>query len=125
MPHILLVEDDPMNREMISRRLAWEGYQISIANNGEQAVAMAQEVNPDLILMDIGLPILNGWQATQAIKAASTSQSIPIIALTAYALNEECQRSFDAGCDDFETKPINFSQLIVKMQRYLSHESRI
>lgn len=121
MPHILLVEDDPMNREMISRRLAWEGYQISIAGNGEQAVALAQEVNPDLILMDIGLPVLNGWQATQAIKAAPASQSIPIIALTAYALNEERQRSFEAGCDDFETKPINFAQLIGKMQRHLGH----
>ncbi|KPV49235.1 chemotaxis protein CheY [Kouleothrix aurantiaca] len=120
MPHILLVEDDPMNREMISRRLAWEGYQISIAGNGEQAVAMAQEVHPDLILMDIGLPVLNGWQATEAIKATPASQSIPIIALTAYALNEERQRSFDAGCDDFETKPINFAQLIGKMQRHLA-----
>lgn len=121
MPHILLVEDDPMNREMISRRLIWEGYQISVAGDGAQAITLAQEVNPDLILMDMGLPVLNGWQATRAIKSSPSHKPIPIIALTAYTMQEERQRSFDAGCDDFETKPINFAQLLDKMQRYLGH----
>ena len=119
MSKILVVEDDPMNRDMLIRRLLWEGYEVITAVNGEQAIAMACDQLPDLILMDVGIPVINGWQATRTLKAHASAGSIPIIILTAYAMYEERVASLDAGCDDYETKPINFTQLLVKMQRYL------
>lgn len=119
MPTILVVEDDPMNRDMLARRLAWEGYQIRTASNGREAVDMASLEHPDLILMDVGIPLLNGWQATSQLKSHPDTSGIPIIILTAYALTEDRQKSISAGCDDYETKPINFEHLLGKMRRCL------
>jgi two-component system cell cycle response regulator DivK len=119
MTKILLVEDDTLNREMVTRRLTWEGYQVISAGDGATAVALAEAELPDLILMDLGLPILNGWQATQRIKATLHTQHIPIIALTAYVLNEDRDKSIAAGCDDYESKPINFARLQAKIEALL------
>ena len=120
MPNILVVEDDAMNRDMLARHLKWEGYQIVTAANGVEAIALAHSEAIDLILMDMGLPILDGWQATQRLKQAPATQAIPIIALTAYALTEDRAKCFQAGCDDYETKPIDFPRLLAKMQHYLA-----
>ncbi len=119
MPNILVVEDDEMNRDMLARHLKWEGYQIVTAANGVQAIALAHSEAIDLILMDMGLPILDGWQATQRLKRAPATQAIPIIALTAYALTEDRDKCFQVGCDDYETKPIDFPRLLAKMQHCL------
>lgn len=119
MSIILVVEDDPMNRDMLARRLIWEGYQIQTASNGHQAIEMASHDHPDLILMDVGIPLLNGWQATSQLKSHPGTSSIPIIILTAYALTEDRQKSISSGCDDYETKPINFEHLLTKMRRCL------
>ena|ERR671925_1210922 len=119
MAKILLVEDDTMNRDMLLRRLKWEGYQVITATNGAQAVALASAELPSLILMDMGLPVLNGWQATQQIRAAPETHAVPIIALTAYALIEDRLQCFAVGCDDYETKPVEFSRLLAKMQTLL------
>jgi two-component system, cell cycle response regulator DivK len=117
---LLLVEDDAMIRDMLARRLKWEGYQIITAVNGVQAIALAQAEQPDLILMDMGLPLVNGFQATERIKAGPETGTIPIIALTAYAMMEDREKCLAAGCDDYETKPVAFSRLIAKMQALLS-----
>src|SRR5262245_54907326 len=111
MPNILIVEDDDMNRDMLARHLKWEGYQVIAAVNGVQAVALARSEAIDLILMDMGLPIMNGWQATHRLKSAPETQPIPIIALTAYALTEDRAKCLDIGCDEYETKPIEFPRL--------------
>ena len=103
MPNILIVEDDDMNRDMLARHLKWEGYQVIAAVNGVQAVALARSEPIDLILMDMGLPIMNGWQATYRLKSAPETQPIPIIALTAYALTEDRAKCLDIGCDEYET----------------------
>lgn len=120
MSTILVVEDDPMNRDMLARRLAWEGYTIQTASNGRQAIEIANRDHPDLILMDVGIPLLNGWQATSQLKAHPNTSGIPIIILTAYALTEDRQKSISSGCDDYETKPINFELLLSKMRRCLA-----
>ena len=122
MPNILIVEDDDMNRDMLARHLKWEGYQVIAAVNGVQAVALARSEAIDLILMDMGLPIMSGWQATNRLKSAPETQPIPIIALTAYALTEDRAKCLDIGCDEYETKPIEFPRLLAKMRRLL--ESR-
>jgi two-component system, cell cycle response regulator DivK len=119
MTKILLVEDDALNREMVTRRLVWEGYQVISAEDGAAAVALAETELPDLILMDLGLPILNGWQATQRIKALPQTRHIPIIVLTAYAQAEDRDKSIAAGCDGFESKPINFARLQAKIEALL------
>jgi CheY-like chemotaxis protein len=121
MPNILLVEDDAMIREMLARRLKWEGYQVITAANGAHAVTLVQSEPIDLILMDMGLPVMNGWQATNRIKASPATCAVPIIALTAYALTEDRRKCIDAGCDDYETKPIDFARLLVKIQGLLVH----
>jgi len=120
MPNILIVEDDAMNRDMLARHLKWEGYQTITAANGVQAVALAQSESVDLILMDIGLPIMNGWQATHRLKAIPETRAIPIIALTAYALTEDRAKCLSAGCDEYESKPIDFPRLLDKMYRLLA-----
>jgi CheY-like chemotaxis protein len=120
MPNILVVEDDDMNRDMLARHLKWEGYQVITAANGAQAIALAHSEHIDLILMDMGLPVLDGWQATHRLKQAPATQAIPIIALTAYALTEDRARCFQVGCDDYETKPIDFPRLLAKMQYCLT-----
>ena len=116
MAMVLIVEDDTMNRDMLARRLSWEGYQVITAADGAQAVAIAQAERPALILMDMGLPILDGWRATQQIRAMPEIAHIPIIALTAFALAEDRAKALAAGCNDYETKPIDFHRLLAKMR---------
>jgi len=104
---------------MLARRLKWEGHQVISAADGRQAVALAQAQHPDIILMDLGLPIMNGWEATQSIKTAPETSSIPVIALTAFAMAEDRQKALAVGCDEFETKPVNFPRLLAKIQALL------
>ncbi|MGB7910745.1 MAG: response regulator [Desulfobaccales bacterium] len=123
MPKILLVEDNEMNRDMLSRRLLKQGFEVVIAVDGEQAVALARSEAPDLILMDISLPGLDGWEATRLLKAMPETRSIPIIALTAHAMAGDREKSLAAGCNDYDTKPIDFRRLVEKIQGFLSKET--
>jgi CheY-like chemotaxis protein len=116
---ILLVEDDAMNRDMLVRRLVWEHYQVITAANGAEAVALATSERPDLVLMDMGLPVLTGWQAAQQLKEARETRAIPIIALTAYAMAEDRIKALTAGCDDYEVKPPDFPRLLTKIRTLL------
>ena len=116
MAKILLVEDNDMNRDMLSRRLMRKGYQVVMAMDGEQGVAMARSEVPDLILMDMSLPVLDGWEATSQLKAAAETQGIPVIALTAHAMVGDREKAVEAGCDDFDTKPVEFPRLIEKIE---------
>jgi CheY-like chemotaxis protein len=125
MVTILVVEDDLSNREMLARRLEWEGYQVVTAENGAQAIVRAIEDQPDIILMDMGLPVLNGWQATHKIKSISSTHAIPIIALTAFALSSDREKCLQAGCDDYETKPIDFTRLNAKIKALLANVSAV
>ena len=119
MSKILLVEDNEMNRDMLSRRLIRRGYEVAIAVDGEQAVTMATSESPDLILMDMSLPIIDGWTATQQIRANSPGQSIPIIALTAHAMAGDREKAIAAGCNDYDTKPIDIKSLFAKIEALL------
>jgi two-component system cell cycle response regulator DivK len=119
MNTILLVEDDIMNREMIARYLEMSGYRVISAGDGANAVLLARKARPSLILMDMGLPILNGWQATHRIKTTPETQHIPIIALTAFAMAEDRAKCFSIGCDAFESKPVNFDRLLTTIQKLL------
>jgi CheY-like chemotaxis protein len=119
MPKLLLVEDNEMNRDMLSRRLARRGYGVLIATDGEQGVALASREKPDLILMDMSLPVLDGWEATRRLKADETLKHIPIIALTAHAMSTDEQKAREAGCDDFDTKPIELARLLAKIEAQL------
>jgi CheY-like chemotaxis protein len=123
MSKILLVEDNEMNRDMLSRRLGRRGHQVVIAVDGEQGVEMARSIAPDLILMDMDLPVLDGWEATRQLKSAPETKGIPIIALTAHAMMGDREKAIDAGCDDYETKPIEFSRLIEKIEAALGKEA--
>jgi two-component system cell cycle response regulator DivK len=120
MAKILIVEDDVAIRSVLTRLLRGSGYEVVAAGDGARGVGMAREEQPDLILMDLGLPILNGWQATARIKALPATAHIPIIVLTAYALAEDRERSMRAGCDDFETKPLDLTRLLTKIERWLA-----
>lgn len=120
MAKILLVEDNEINRDMLSRRLLRKGYEVVMAVDGEQAVAMAQSERPDLILMDMSLPVIDGWEATRRVKATETSSRIPIIALTAHAMFGDRERALDAGCDDYDTKPIEMPRLLEKIDALLA-----
>jgi two-component system cell cycle response regulator DivK len=120
MPTVLLVEDNEMNRDMLSRRLTRLGFHVLMATDGEQGVEMAKTLLPDLILMDMSLPVLDGWGATRRIKAETGTRSIPLIALTAHAMAGDRDRALDAGCDDYDTKPIELPRLLEKMSRLLS-----
>lgn len=122
MARILLVEDNEMNRDMLSRRLERKGHQVMIAIDGEQGVEMACSTLPDLILMDMSLPILDGWEATRKLKTLPETQSIPIIALTAHAMAGDREKCMAAGCDDYDTKPIEFPRLMGKIQTFLGKE---
>jgi two-component system, cell cycle response regulator DivK len=122
MAKILLVEDDEMNRDMLSRRLERRGYQVVIAVDGEKGLMLAQSEAPDLILMDMSLPGLDGWEATRQLKAAPTTQAIPILALTAHAMAGDREKAVEAGCDDYDTKPIEFPRLLAKIQALLAQE---
>jgi CheY-like chemotaxis protein len=120
MPKILLVEDNEMNRDMLSRRLERRGYGVAIALDGEQGVAMAGSEAPDLILMDMSLPVLDGWEAARQLKAAAATQAIPIIALTAHAMVGDREKAIEAGCDDYDTKPVEFQRLLEKIDGVLN-----
>jgi two-component system, cell cycle response regulator DivK len=113
------VEDNEMNRDMLSRRLERRGYQVLMAMDGEQGVALAQRERPDLILMDMSLPVLDGWEATRRLKSDGETRGIPVIALTAHAMASDEQKAREAGCDDFDTKPVELPRLIEKMERLL------
>ncbi len=120
MSKILVVEDSPMIQEILVERLLLRKYEVVAANNGQEGVELAQKERPDLILMDISLPVMDGWEATQCIRNIENIKNIPIIALTAHALIEDRNKSLELGCNDFETKPINFSQLILKIESLLN-----
>ena len=116
MAKILLVEDNEMNRDMLSRRLERRGYQVLIAEDGATGVSTAKAESPDLILMDMSLPIMDGWEATRQIKAASETKGIPIIALTAHAMAGDEEKALAAGCNDYETKPVDLPKLLSKIE---------
>ena len=123
MAKILLVEDNEMNRDMLSRRLERRGYQIVMAVDGLQGVEMASSESPDLILMDMSLPVIDGWEATQRIKADERTKAIPVIALTAHAMSGDREKALEAGCDDYDIKPIELPRLIAKIEDLLGKES--
>ncbi|MBI4543792.1 MAG: response regulator [Gemmatimonadetes bacterium] len=120
MPKILLVEDDEMNRDMLSRRLERRGYVVVIAVDGERGVALASSEGPDLILMDMSLPLLDGWGATRQLKDDPATRSIPVIALTAHAMAGDQEKALAAGCDDFDTKPVELTRLLGKIDALLA-----
>lgn len=119
MPKILLVEDNEMNRDMLSRRLSRKGYEVVIAVDGEQGVQLARSENPDLILMDMSLPVKDGWTATRELKSAEATKNIPVIALTAHAMSGDREQALAAGCDDYDTKPIELPRLLSKIETLL------
>jgi two-component system cell cycle response regulator DivK len=120
MSRILLVEDNEMNRDMLSRRLERKQYEVIIAIDGQAGVNMASSESPDLILMDLSLPVIDGWEATRQIKANPGTQSIPVIALTAHAMAGDEEKALAAGCDDYDTKPVNFQRLLGKIETLLN-----
>ena len=120
MPKILLVEDNEMNRDMLSRRLARKGYTVVMAVDGENGVQMALEHAPDLVLMDMSLPVLDGWEATRCLKADETTRQIPVIALTAHAMSDDRARAIESGCDDYDTKPVDLGRLLLKIEALLA-----
>lgn len=122
LPTILIVDDDEMNRDMLSRRLGLHGYHVVQAIDGLQGVSMAEAETPDLILMDMSLPGLDGWEAVGRLKAAESTHSIPVIALTAHAMVGDRERALSAGCDDFDTKPIDWQRLVGKITQFLAQE---
>jgi two-component system, cell cycle response regulator DivK len=119
MAKILLVEDNEMNQDMLSRRLQRKGYEVMIADDGAKGVEMAQSWQPDLILMDMSLPVLDGWEATRRIKASPDTQTIPVIALTAHAMSGDREKAMEAGCDDYDTKPVELNRLLEKITAIL------
>lgn len=119
MTKILLVEDNEINRDMLSRRLERRGFQVVMAVDGQQGIDMAAAENPDIILMDMSLPVKDGWTATREIKATPEVQAIPVIALTAHAMTGEREKAIEAGCNDFDTKPVDFQRLLGKIQALL------
>ncbi len=123
MAKILLVEDNQMNRDMLSRRLTRKGYEVVIAVDGEQGMAMARSEAPDLILMDMSLPVLDGWEATRQLKSAPETQAIPIIALTAHAMAGDREKAVEAGCNDYDTKPIEMPRLLEKIEALLGEKA--
>jgi CheY-like chemotaxis protein len=123
MSKILLVEDNEMNRDMLSRRLIRSGYDVVIASHGGEGVQKAQDEAPDLILMDMNLPVMDGWEATRRLKEAPQTRAIPVIALTAHAMEGDQKTALTAGCDDFDTKPIEWSRLLGKIQGLLQRSA--
>ena len=119
MSKILLVEDNEMNRDMLTRRLERKGFVVIIAVDGQAGIDMTSSSSPDIILMDLSLPVIDGWEATRKIKADPATQSIPVIALTAHAMAGDEQKALAAGCDDYDTKPVNFSRLLGKIENLL------
>ena len=122
MPRILLVEDNEDNRDMLSRRLIRKGYDVTLAVDGGDGVAQALALRPDLILMDMSLPVLDGWEATRQIKAAPQTSRTPVIALTAHAMSGDREKAVAAGCDDYDTKPVELPRLLEKIEALLAKE---
>jgi CheY-like chemotaxis protein len=125
MSRILLVEDNEMNRDMLSRRLARRGYEVLTADDGARGVDAATSERPDLILMDMSLPVIDGWEATRRLKASEETQAIPIIALTAHAMAADLEKALQAGCDDYDTKPVELPRLLEKIERLLRAAERV
>lgn len=123
MAKLLLVEDNEMNRDMLSRRLERKGFQVVLAVDGGEGVSMALSERPDLILMDMNLPVLDGWEATQQIKAAPETALIPVIGLTAHAMSGDREKGIAAGCDDYDTKPVEFDRLLGKITALLNRKN--
>ena len=119
MAKILLVEDNEMNSDMLSRRLTRKGFDVIVAVDGVEAVALAASDGPDLILMDMSLPGMDGWEATRRVKAAPETNHIPVIALTAHAMSSDREKALEAGCDDYDTKPVELERLLGKIERLL------
>lgn len=124
MLRILLVEDNEMNRDMLSRRLVRRGYEVIIATDGQQGVSMAQSESPDLILMDMSLPVMDGWEATRTLKSSGDTKDVPIIALTAHAMSTDREKAMEAGCDDYDTKPIELTRLLAKMEVLIERSTK-
>ena len=124
MRTVLLVEDNEMNRDMLSRRLERKGYQVFLAVDGEKGVEMALAHSPDLVLMDMSLPVLDGWEATRRLKADASTQHIPVIALTAHAMSSDKEKALEAGCDDYDTKPVDLPRLLGKIEALLEGGSK-
>jgi len=124
MPKILLVEDNEMNRDMLSRRLVRNGYDVTIAVDGQQGIDMAASEQPDIILMDMSLPVIDGWEATRRVRANDTTRKIPIIALTAHAMAGDREKAIEAGCDDYDTKPVEITRLLGKVAALLKSETK-
>jgi CheY-like chemotaxis protein len=120
MPRILLVEDQEMNRDMLSRRLTKRGYEIDIAVDGAEGIEKARAGNPDLILMDMSLPVIDGWEATRTLKADAATSAIPVIALTAHAMSTDREKALAAGCDGYETKPVELPRLLEAIEKMLA-----
>jgi two-component system, cell cycle response regulator DivK len=122
MKKILLIEDNEMNRDMLSRRLVRNGFEVVIAVDGAQGIAMAQSERPDLILMDMSLPVIDGWEATRRVRTIEATSAIPIIALTAHAMSGDREKAIEAGCDDYDTKPIELPRLLEKINALLARQ---
>jgi two-component system, cell cycle response regulator DivK len=119
MTKVLLVEDNEMNRDMLSRRLIRRGFQVVFAMDGQQGIDLARSERPDVILMDMSLPIIDGWEATRRLKADDATRSVPVIGLTAHAMSGDREKAIEAGCDDYDTKPVELDRLIGKIERIL------
>jgi len=125
VPKILYVEDNEDNIYMLTRRLKQQGFEVVVAGDGAEGLAMAASQTPDLIVMDLGLPTLDGWEATRRLKAAPETKRIPVIALSAHAMEGDREKALAAGCDDYDTKPVNFPRLLEKIQTILAKEPRL
>jgi len=123
MARILLVEDNEMNRDMLSRRLTRRGFEVLIAENGELAIAMTASERPDLVLMDMSLPVIDGWEATRRLKADPATAAVPIIALTAHAMDSDREQAMAAGCDDYDSKPVDLPRLLGKIENLLADKA--
>ncbi|HYA04487.1 MAG TPA: response regulator [Xanthobacteraceae bacterium] len=119
MTKVLLVEDNEMNRDMLSRRLVRRGFDVIFAVDGQQGVDLAKSEKPDIILMDMSLPVMDGWEATRRVKADDATRSVPVIGLTAHAMSGDREKAIAAGCDDYDTKPVELERLIGKMEKLL------
>jgi two-component system cell cycle response regulator DivK len=119
MAKVLLIEDNEMNRDMLSRRLIRRGFQVVFAMDGQQGIDLARSERPDIILMDLGLPVIDGWEATRRVKADDATRGVPVIGLTAHAMTGDREKAIEAGCDDYDTKPVEFDRLIAKIERLL------
>ncbi|HRJ71517.1 MAG TPA: response regulator [Terrimicrobiaceae bacterium] len=124
MPKILLVEDNEMNRDMLSRRLIRRGYEVVIAVDGQEGVDLAASATPDVVLMDMSLPVIDGWEATRQIKARAETAGLPVIALTAHAMSGDREQALAAGCDDYDTKPIELDRLLGKIAAQLERTGK-